>query len=57
MGQCNILVRAARPASVIWRTSKLSDLRDDNLDKFLKPPSVITVNERFKLSKFTKPEK
>lgn len=50
-----LLVRAASPASVIWRASKLSDLRDVNPDNFLKPLSVINVNERFKFSKFFKP--
>ena len=50
-----LLVRDASPESVIWRASKLSDFRDESPDSFLKPPSVITVNDRFMLSRLTKP--
>lgn len=50
-----LLVRAASPVSVIWRASKLSDLRDKSPDNFLKPPSVTTVNDKFKLSRLVKP--
>lgn len=50
-----LLVIAASPVSVIWRTSKLSDLRDESPDNFLKPSSVTSVNDKFKLSMFVKP--
>lgn len=51
----HLLVRAARPASVIWWASRLSDLRDDRADDFLKPLSVTAVKDRFILSRFAKP--
>lgn len=50
-----LLVRVASPVSVIWRASKLRDLRDVSPDNFLKPPSVTTVNDKFKLSRLVKP--
>lgn len=53
--QNTLLVRAARPASVICRASRLSDLRDVKVDNFLKPLSVTTVKDRFILSSFVKP--
>ena len=58
--ECNVyleylLVRAASPASEIWRTSKLSDLRDESPDNFLNPPSSTAVNDKFKLSRLAKP--
>ena len=50
-----LLVRAASPASVIWRASKLSDLRDVNPDKFFKLLSVTKVHDRSKFSRLVKP--
>ena len=54
-GKESLLLRDASPVSVISRTSILSALRVDNLDKFPKPPSVIKVNERFKIWRFANP--
>lgn len=58
--ECNVyieylLVRAASPTSEIWRTSKLSDLREESPDNFLNPPSSTAVNDKFKLSRLAKP--
>lgn len=52
----NVPVREASPMSVIWRVSKLSDLRDESPDSFFKPMSVTTVNERFNFSRLNKPK-
>lgn len=49
-------MRFAIPASVIWRASKLRDLRDVNPDNFFKPPSFTNVNDRFKFSRLVKPK-
>lgn len=51
-----LLVIAVKPASVIWRASKFSDLMEVNPASFLKPPSVTDVNERLILSKLHKPD-
>lgn len=53
--QIDLLVRAERPASVIWRASRLRDLRDVRADNFLKPLSLTPVKDRLILSRFAKP--
>lgn len=53
----DILVRADIPASVIWRASRLSDLRDVNPASFLKPLSETIEKERLMLCKLFKPRK
>lgn len=50
-----LLVSAASPVSVIWRASKLSDLKEDSPQSFFRPLSVTTVKDRFKLSRFLNP--
>lgn len=49
-------VRTASPESVIWRASRLSDLREVNPDKFFKPLSVTEVNERLRSSNLVNPK-
>jgi hypothetical protein len=51
------LVREARPASVICRESRLSDVRDVMVAIMRSPLSITpVVKERFRLSNFSKPE-
>lgn len=53
----NVHVRAARPASVIWRESRLRYLMDVNPDSFFKPLSVTSVKDRLILFRFFRPRK
>lgn len=53
----DLLVRFARPVSVIWRASRLSDLRAVNPDNLFKPLSVTKVNDRFIFSRVVNPIK
>lgn len=55
MKEWRLLITRASPASVIWRQSRLSDVREVSPDNFFKPPSVTKVNDRFKLSRFIRP--
>lgn len=51
----DIHVRAAKPASVIWRESRLRYLMDVNPDSLFNPLSFTSVKERFILFRFFRP--
>ena len=50
-----ILVRAAKPVSVIWRLSRLRFFSELKPEIFFKPMSVINVKERLMLCKLRRP--
>jgi hypothetical protein len=51
----SILVRAAKPVSVIWRLSRLRDFSELKPEIFFRPTSVTTVKERLMLCKLCRP--
>ena len=50
-----ILVRAAKPVSVIWRLSRLRFFSELKPEIFFKPMSVTNVKERLMLCKLRRP--
>ena len=50
-----ILVSAAKPTSVIWRLSRLTDFSEFNMEIFFIPMSVTKVNERLILRRLQRP--
>ena len=51
----SILVRAAKPVSVIWRLSRLRFFSELKPEIFFKPMSVTNVKERLMLCKLRRP--